>query len=177
VLSAAIGLVLTGCPSAASTPNVTDGINGTNGTNGTNALPAQTATTVEGVKRFFEEDFTAVYLVGEITLRAGDTLTIPDGCRVIMNSIGDLNSRVVATDGFGKITLAGGTLIVGSGGSLIVWNGSKLAVQSGSLDVRANASVSIKAGAVLAVTGGSITTTGVIAIDRELDTNEASSPV
>jgi hypothetical protein len=165
----AIGLALSGCESP------TAGDTGGQGPNGTNALPAQTATTLDGINKFFAEGYGTVYLVGEVTLGEGQTLTIPDLHSVIVTSTGDLNGRAVAADGKGKITLAGGTIVVGGGasGSLLVYDGARLTVNSGTLTVGTGASVGIKTGAALAVTGGTITTTGAIAIEDPSAVNEA----
>jgi hypothetical protein len=100
-------MVFTSCGSAA------------DGAQGPAALPAQTATTLDGINKFFAEGYGTVYLVGEVTLGEGQTLTIPNSHSVIVTSTGDLNGRTVAPDGKGKITLNGGTISVGTSSSVL----------------------------------------------------------
>jgi hypothetical protein len=105
----AIGFVLAGCESPTSGSAGTPGNPGDPGL----AVNGPVATTYDGVVRYFAEGNPTVYLLGGITVDAAHPLTIGAGKTLVVTSYTDLNSRSVAADSVGGITVAaGGTGLV-----------------------------------------------------------------
>jgi hypothetical protein len=138
-MALAIGLVLAGCESPT---------NGSNGGSGANALPAQTATTLEGIRKFQAEGVYSIYFAGELTVSEGtEDLHLMS---LTLTSADDLNSRAVALGG-GKITVTGGTLKLA--GLRVKATSGGYAVTGGTSDIAANVTVEKGATFTVADTG------------------------